>query len=176
VEFPSSRRGIPIARRLAFTGGGTAAMKVTVFLRNEHENLKSLFNNYKKANARNSNGKKELFNDIRREILLHSQMETEIFYPALSGTSSTTAISLVSTAREEHSAIENGLEELSALNPADRSFDTKMSALMEEVARHIEKEEQEIFDEARKTLPEYRLEELGLEMEDRRKILTQLAA
>ena len=104
----------------------------------------------------------ELFNSIRREILLHSQMEIEIFYPALSGTSSTTAISLVSTAREEHAAIEKGLEELSSLNPADRAFDTKLSALIDEVTRHIEKEEEEMFDEARKTLPEYRLEELGL--------------
>jgi hemerythrin-like domain-containing protein len=47
---------------------------------------------------------------------------------------------------------------------------------MDLVMQHIEKEEDEIFDEARKTLPEYRLEELGLEMEDRRKILLTLAA
>jgi len=53
---------------------------------------------------------------------------------------------------------------------------TKMTAMMDEVMRHIEKEEEEIFDEARKNLPEFRLEELGIEMEDRRKILTQLAA
>ena len=151
-------------------------MKVTVFLRNEHENLKSLFNNYKKPNPRNGNGKKELFSDIRREILLHSQMEIEIFYPALSGTSSTTAINLVSIAKEEHAAIENKLQELSGMNPSDRSFDTKMSEMMDSVTSHIEKEEDQIFDEARKNLPEFRLEELGLEMEDRRKILTQLAA
>lgn len=151
-------------------------MKVTVFLRNEHENLKSLFNNYKKPNVRNGNGKKELFNDIQREILLHSQMESEIFYPALSGTSSTTAVELVSTAQEEHAAIETTLQELSGMNPADRSFETKMSELMDAVTRHIQREEEEIFDEARKNLPEFRLEELGLEMEDRRKILTQLAA
>ena len=156
--------------------GVAAVMKVTVFLRNEHENLKSLFNNYKKPSMRNGNGKKEQFNDIRREILLHSQMESEIFYPALSGTSSTTAVELVSKAQEEHAAIETALQELSGMNPADRSFETKMSELMDAVTRHIQREEEEIFDEARKNLPEFRLEELGLEMEDRRKILTQLAA
>jgi hypothetical protein len=47
---------------------------------------------------------------------------------------------------------------------------------MSRVLQHIEKEEEEIFDEARKNLPEYRLEELGLELEDRRKILVTLAA
>jgi iron-sulfur cluster repair protein YtfE (RIC family) len=151
-------------------------MKVTVFLKNEHENIKSLFNKYKMPNARNGNGKKELFNDIRREILLHSQMEIEIFYPALSGTSSTTAVNLVSEAMEEHTAVEKSLEELNGISPSDRSFETKMSEMMDALSGHIEKEEEEVFDEARKNLPEYRLEELGLEMEDRRKILTQLAA
>ena len=151
-------------------------MKVTVYLRNEHENLKSLFNNYKKPSTRNANGKKELFNDIQREIMVHSQVEIEIFYPALSGTSSTTAANLVATAIQEHEAIEQSLQELSNMAPADRAFETKMTALIDSVTGHIEKEEEEIFDEARKNLPEFRLEELGLEMEDRRKILTQLAA
>jgi hypothetical protein len=51
-----------------------------------------------------------------------------------------------------------------------------MASLISEVTQHIKMDEEEIFDEARKILPEYRLEELGLEMEDRRKILTTLAA
>jgi len=151
-------------------------MKVTLFLRNEHENLKSLFNKYNKPKTGNSNGKKELFNDIRREILLHSQMEIEIFYPALSGTSSTTAADLVSTAIAEHRSIENELQEISGMNSSDPAFETRVAKAMDDVLRHIESEEEEIFNEARQNLPEYRLEELGLEMEDRRKILTQLAA
>ena len=151
-------------------------MKVTVVIRNEHENLKSMFNKYKKPGPRNGTGRRELFNDIRREILVHSQMEVEIFYPALEGTSSTTAANLINNAVAEHRAIDKQLQELSSMNPADRNFETGMTDLMDEVVRHIDMEEEAIFDEARKNLPEYRLEELGLEMEDRRKILTQLAA
>ncbi len=151
-------------------------MKVTVVLRNEHENVKSLFNKYKKPDTRSTNGKKELFDDIRREIMVHSQIEREIFYSALTSTSSTTAASLVAAAIEDHCAIEKLLQELNGVNPSDRSFETKMARMMDEVIRHIEKEEAEIFDEARKSLAEYRLEELGLEIEDRRKILTLLAA
>jgi hemerythrin-like domain-containing protein len=48
--------------------------------------------------------------------------------------------------------------------------------LIDMVNAHVQKEEEEIFEEARKNLPEFRLEELGLEMEDRRKILQTLAA
>ena len=152
-------------------------MKVTVLLKNDHEGLTALFNKYQKpAGPRGQNGKKELFEEIRRELLIHSQMEEEIFYPALGGTSSVRAAELVSAAEQEHRAVDKLLQELSSINVADRQFDTKMSQLMELVAAHIEKEEEEIFDEARKNLPEFRLEELGLEMEDRRKILATLAA
>src|SRR6266516_5912361 len=151
-------------------------MKVTVVLRNEHENVKSLFNKYKKPDTRSTNGKKELFDDIRRELMVHSQIEREIFYSALTSTSSTTAASLVAAAIEDHRAIEKLLKELNGVNTSDRSFDTKMARMMDEVTRHSDKEEAEIFDEARKSLAEYRREELGLEIEEQRKILTQLAA
>ena len=151
-------------------------MKVTVLLRNDHEALKGLFNKYKKQATRHNSGNKEIFNDIRREILIHSQMESEIFYPALTRTSSARATDLVSAALAEHRAVENLLQELNGMNVSDKNFETKMASLIEEVDRHIEKEEEEIFGEARKNLPEYRLEELGLEMEDRKKILTLLAA
>jgi hemerythrin superfamily protein len=151
-------------------------MKVTVLLRNDHEQVKSLFEKVKKANVRNQNGRKDLFNEIRREILIHSQMEVEIFYPALAGTASARATELVSQAEREHHAVEKLLQEMNLMNAADKAFETKMDQLMEEVTRHIDMEEEEIFDEARKNLPEFRLEELGLEMEDRRKILSTLAA
>jgi hemerythrin superfamily protein len=148
-------------------------MKATVLLRNEHETVKSLFDHYKKANGRAQNGKQGLFEEIRREILLHSQMEIEIFYPALAGTPSTTAGNLTATAEEEHRKIEALLD---SMNSQDKDFDSKMNELMDTVTRHIDMEEEQMFDEARKNLPEYRLEELGLEMEDRRKILARLAA
>jgi hemerythrin superfamily protein len=153
-------------------------MKVTVLLRNDHEGISALFDKYRKPNAaRAQNGKRELFNEIRRELQIHSQMEQEIFYPALRTTSSARAVELMDEAEQEHQAMEQLLEELTTVNGSDpKQFDAKMAQLIDMVNEHIEKEEEEIFDEARKNLPEYRLEELGLEMEARRKILQTLAA
>ena len=148
-------------------------MKVTVLLRNEHETIKDLFNRFKQGNGRSPNGKQGLFEEMRREILLHSQMEIEIFYPALAGTPSTTLGKLTYTAEEEHREIEKLLD---SINPQDKLFEMKMDELINAVTAHIEMEEHQIFDEARKNLPEYRLEELGLEMEERRKILARIAA
>jgi len=148
-------------------------MKVTVLLRNDHETIKSHFAKYRKPNTRNENGKKELFEAVRREILLHSQMELEIFYPALQETASIRAGELVAEARADHQKIEKLLE---AVDPQDRSFDAQMNELIEAVEGHLEMEEAEIFEEARKSLPEYRLEQLGLEVEERRRIAGNIAA
>src|SRR5262249_5416191 len=137
--------------------------------------LKALFNKFNKPSARNQNGRKELFNEIRREILVHSQMEQEIFYPALSATASMEAAGLVSKAEQQHHAVEKLVQELNGMTGSDKNFESKMALLIESVVAHIQMEEEEIFDEARKNLPEYRLEELGLEMEDRRKILALAA-
>src|SRR5436309_13709142 len=113
-------------------------MKVTVVLRNEHENVKSLFNKYKKPDMRRTNGKKELLDDIRREIMVHSQIEREIFCSALTATASTTAVSLVGAATEDHGRIEMLLQDLNGMNPSDRSFEAKMARMREDVIRHRE--------------------------------------
>jgi hemerythrin superfamily protein len=151
-------------------------MKVTVLLRKDHEVVKSLFTKLRNPQNRPGNGRKEAFDEVRRELALHSQMETEIFYPALENTASTSAPELLTEARKEHDRVESMLDELGAMTPGDKRFDAKIGELISAVEEHIEVEEEQIFEEARKFLPEYRLEELGLEMEARKRILNQLAA
>jgi len=108
--------------------------------------------------------------------MIHSEMEREIFYRALTAVGSKRAGEFVSSALLEHRAMEQSLHEITGMNPQDWKFDARVLQLIDEVRNHIDREEEEIFDEARKSLPEYRLEELGLEMEDRKKILGELAA
>jgi len=151
-------------------------MKVTVLLRNDHEAIRGLFEKYKRGGSRGQNGKRELLDVIRRELTIHSEMEKEIFYPALTSIASKRAQDLVSSALQEHRSMEKLIHEIGSMNPQDRNFPAKVIRLIDEVSRHIDREEEEIFDEARKGLPEHRLEELGLEMEDRKKILGQIAA
>jgi hemerythrin superfamily protein len=152
-------------------------MKVTVLLRNDHELVKALLDRLvKPIGAKGPNGRKELLNEISRELMIHAQVEEEIFYPALSSTSSNRAPELVTAAEQQHRAIEKRLEELASMNSSEKSFDSKIAELAKLVDEHVVMEEGEMFDEVRKNLPEYRLEELGLELEDRKKILSTLAA
>ena len=152
-------------------------MKITVFLRNDHDVLKGLFDQFKKASGpRTSKGSIDLLDEILRETRIHVQTEREIFYSALALGLSADAPNRVAKAEQQIEVIEKLLSNLSGMNVSDKGFETTMVSLMEEVDRHIELDEEEIFEEARKILPEYRLEELGLEMADRKKILSTLAA
>jgi hypothetical protein len=150
-------------------------MKVTVYLMKEHEALRSLFSQFKKGN-RAGRDKKSLFDEIQREMTVQSQMETEIFYPALQNSPSTRGEELVEAAMADHEAVDRLLNGLQQSNANEKTFDARMSQLINAVIAHMEREEDEMFDEARKSLSELRLEELGLEMEDRRRILTLMAA
>src|SRR5262245_40239807 len=98
---------------MLFCCGGGHAMKVTVLIRNDHDAIKALFEKYQKASeSRTQNGKKDLFNQIRRELLIHTQVEEDVFYPALSTTSSVRAAELVATAKNEHDSVDALLQEL----------------------------------------------------------------
>jgi hemerythrin superfamily protein len=149
-------------------------MKATVFLRKDHERIAELFSKYRKAKHPVQNGSRTLIEQIRREIYLHSAVEAEIFYPALQTTTSAQAEELVESAGHDHEHIDSLLE-LAASNHNGKAAEA-MQRLMDAVEAHIEREEQDLFAEARLNLSEQRLEELGLEMEDRRRLMTQLAA
>jgi hemerythrin superfamily protein len=152
-------------------------MKITVLLRNDHETLKTLFHQFNKpTQSRTQDGKKDLFNEIRREVLIHSQMERDVFYPAVRTIASPEADDLLSRAEREHVSVEKLLQELNVMNGTEKNFEAKMTQLIDEVLGHIEMEEDQMFEEVRKNLPEYRLEELGLELEDRKRILVTIAA
>jgi hemerythrin superfamily protein len=151
-------------------------MKVTVFLRKDHEALKALFSRYSGLGGKSLKERESLFGEIEREIMIHSQTETEIFYPALRNSSSDSAVQLVEAALKDHRFVEDLLAEIRKTPAQDKQFHARINQLFKELTEHMDREEAELFDEARKTLPELRLEELGLEMEERRKILSQLAA
>src|SRR5262245_45428210 len=151
-------------------------MKATLFLRKDHEKVHSLFDRFQRAKGSSQNGKRGIFDEIRKELSVHSHIEMEIFYPELKQSTSKHAVELVDSATADHQRIEKLLGEIASATGNEKMFETKMNQLIESVQAHITQEEEEIFPEARHALSEQRLEELGLEMEDRKRILTQAAA
>jgi hypothetical protein len=149
-------------------------MKVTLLLRHDHELLRGLMDRFKKAGT-NDQSRRHLLQEIRHELQTHAQLAAETLYSALASTTSDRAAELVENAQERAEKLDSLTAELSRMSSSDRHFDSKMNTLFGEIEWLIEEEEERIFQEARKNLPEYRLEELGLEMQHRREMLRLLA-
>jgi hemerythrin superfamily protein len=97
------------------------------------------------------------------ELTAHAYIEETIFYPAArAGVTETEDHVLESV--EEHHVVAWLLSELQTLNPADETFDAKVTVLIENVEHHADEEEQEWFPLVRKALGRNRLVELGEQM------------
>jgi len=150
-------------------------MNVLELLKEDHSNVKSLFEKFDRTDKSSQEKKTELFEKMRRELKLHSRAEEEIFYPALKALNGE-GRRLVSEALKEHRDVDELLTQISRLKPCDKNFDDKMETLIENVDHHVQEEEGEIFRFAEENCSEGQLEELGQQIEDRKKILGQRMA
>ena len=145
-------------------------MKATLFLRKDHEQIRNLFSQYRQGKG---NGNRALLEQIKRELIVHSQIEIELLYPELDFMTGETE-KRMQAALQDDRQINKTLSEMTQTSD-EKQFEAKVAGLIDKIDRHIE-EEEELFEEIRKSVSEQRLEELGLEMEDRKRLITQIAA
>lgn len=119
--------------------------KATTLLKEDHQAVKKLFRDYEKLDDSEGRGREALFEQIKRLLTIHSQIEEEIFYPACERAEDEEAGDLVREAREEHRMVKTLLDELSSLTPGEDRFEAKMKVLQENVLHHAEEEQNEIF-------------------------------
>ena len=119
--------------------------KATALLKEDHQKVKKLFSQFEKLDAARDSDRAQLFDQIRKELTIHAQIEEEIFYPAVERAQDEEADDLVREAHEEHRIVKTLLEELSALSSSDLQFDAKIKVLKENVLHHAEEEQDEIF-------------------------------
>src|SRR5262245_36775288 len=120
-------------------------MNVLNILKKDHSTVRSLFNKYSRTGKSSYERKLEIFEQIRRELQIHTRAEQEIFYPAIKAMNGTESRKLVTDALKEHRDVDELLTQISRLNPTDKSFDESIETLLEFVDHHIEYEEGEIF-------------------------------
>ena len=117
----------------------------TNLLREDHRTVKNLFAEIDKLDESDTAELARIFEEVKKEITVHSQIEEELFYPAIEMADDDKAEELVRDAREEHRLVMMLIEEISGLTADDPEFCTKMKVLMDTILRHIEEEESEIF-------------------------------
>ncbi|NUP53445.1 MAG: hemerythrin domain-containing protein [Catenulispora sp.] len=135
-----------------------------VLLKEDHKTVKRLFREFEKVKgSATPKAKRKLVDQICSELVTHSFIEETIFYPAAREGVPDTADHVLESV-EEHHVMAWLLSELQHLDPADETFDAKVTVLIENTRHHMEEEEKEWFPQVRHVLGRNRLVELAEEM------------
>ena len=140
-------------------------MEATALLKNDHDTVRRLFQEFAEAGERSYEKKRALFRAIRLELALHARIEEEVFYPALMRIRFQGSREVVREALEEHQLFDGLVAEIDQMEPDDPRYEAKIASLRTRIEQHIALEEGEMFAQARNHLTDERLEVLGNRME-----------
>ena len=141
-------------------------MNALTLLTEDHHNVEALFKRFEAAGPDDHAERTRVRDLVVEHLSVHAALEELVFYPALREASSETE-EMVLEALEEHHMAKLALSEIEKLSPTDERFNAKMTVLIENVRHHVEEEEGELFDAARKALG-HELEDLGDRMVEAR--------
>lgn len=130
-------------------------------LEDQHREVEHIFAEIEKAGDKAFQVKKQLLEELSGKIMMHTELEEEIFYLA----SEKVDADLTQEAIEEHANIKGMLAKLEDLDVEDETFDAKLKVLEELVSHHVEGEEKELFPKCEKVLGREKMLALGREME-----------
>jgi iron-sulfur cluster repair protein YtfE (RIC family) len=134
-------------------------MEAFELLKADHRKVADLFQQLESASGK---AKLDVFNQIRTELELHTQIEEKIFYPAVEKPEETHDLTL--EAYEEHNVVKKLLQELSRARTPNEEWEAKAKVLQENVEHHVEEEENELFPKAEEALGDEELQMLGERM------------
>lgn len=144
-------------------------MNAIDLLKEDHRKMEKLLDELESTTEQGTRTREELFSRIKKEMEVHEALEEDIFYPALKQHSE--AKQVVLEGYEEHGVVDHLLGELAGLPFDDEMWGPKAKVMKENVAHHIEEEEEEMFDKARDLLGDEDLNELGEKMAARKQEL-----
>ncbi|MGE3475322.1 MAG: hemerythrin domain-containing protein [Rhodospirillaceae bacterium] len=137
-------------------------------LKNDHRTVEQLFKSYEEARA--TSAKAELARQICMELIIHTQLEEQIFYPACreNGVEDES----LDEAQVEHDGAKVMISDLLQGSPDDRYYDVKVKVLKEYIRHHVNEEEKsdEIFAKARQASLD--LDEIGARLKSMKDQLT----
>jgi hypothetical protein len=147
----------------------TNAQDAIALLTDDHKTVQKLFKDYEKLvqNDGDEAEKAALAKQICTELVIHAQIEEEIFYPAVREAIEET--DLLDEAEVEHASAKDLIAQLSTMAPGDELYDAKVTVLGEYVNHHISEEQDEMFPQAKKA--ELDTASLGAELLERKQEL-----
>ncbi|MGY1719086.1 hemerythrin domain-containing protein [Blastococcus sp. SYSU DS0552] len=142
-------------------------MKADEVLTAHHDVLRGLLRDLAETTGEQIERREELRDRLLRELEIHTQIEDELFYPAVVDVSP-----LLSLAHAEHRQIDDQLAAVMRTAPDDPEFTTEVRMLEKTLRHHTMEEEQRMFPQAH-ALGEERLEQLGEQLRARQRELAE---
>ncbi len=135
-------------------------MNAIELLKQQHQEVSSLFEQYE--GEEDTEARRQLFIEIADDLSAHSTIEEKIFYPGVKvkGTAKILEQSL-----EDHLEVKRLIAGLLDLRPTEADFDRQMKVLKDNVERHVEEEENELFPIVQKNFSAKELSDMGQRME-----------
>ena len=128
-------------------------MDAVALLKADHRKVEDLFEKFESARG----SKQKIAEQICMELIIHAQIEEEIFYPACTG--KVEDEDLIPEAYVEHDSAKVLIAEILAGEPSEEFYDAKVKVLSEMIKHHVKEEEKRaegLFAEAK---------EAGLDMD-----------
>ena len=140
-------------------------------LRADHKLITELFDEYEKS--RSTSKKQLLVAQICTELTVHTQIEEEIFYPAVKAALKDKE--LIPEATVEHATVKDLIAQVEEIEPDGEMFDAKIKVLSEYIKHHVKEEQNEMFPNAKASNLD--MGELGAKMAERKaELLAQRAS
>jgi hemerythrin-like domain-containing protein len=139
-------------------------------LTQDHNKVKKMFKDFEKfCKKDDTEGKEALAKQICQALTVHAQLEEEIFYPVVRAAIDDDE--LMNEAMVEHTTAKDLIAQIQTMKASDPMYDAVVTVLGEYINHHVEEEQNEIFPKANKSKID--LEEIGIEMAERREVLLE---
>jgi hemerythrin-like domain-containing protein len=116
----------------------------------DHKAVKKMFAEFEELTEARGNTrekKRQLADKICRELTVHTQIEEEIFYPAVRKAINDEL--MMEEAEVEHASARDLIAQIQEMEPGDAIYDAKVLVLGEYVDHHVKEERTEMFPKAR---------------------------
>jgi hypothetical protein len=127
------------------------AQDLLELLKEDHKKVIKMFDQFEKMKEKEDDdqeAKQLLVETACAELTIHAQLEEELFYPVLR--EAIDDEDMLDEAEVEHNTAKQLITELAAMQPGDELYDAKFTVLGEYVKHHVQEEEKEMFQKAKK--------------------------
>jgi hemerythrin superfamily protein len=128
---------------------GTPHQDAIAMLTADHKKVKKLFSEFDKLQEEGSDEEKSsIVEQICNELKIHTELEEEIFYPAVRKAIDDS--DLMDEALVEHAGAKDLIAQLEDASPNNDLYDAKVTVLGEQIDHHVKEEEGSMFPKAKK--------------------------